>query len=404
MGFFTTLIYRAMTGKADFSYGSTFVQKINSAESIRGLACLAVVFSHLSLSFIPYLHYFDVNDVANNQLIYAIHHSPFAFWYSGTAAVFIFFVLSGYVLSYAICKNPAQISFKLKNMWIKRYPRLMIPALFSCLLIWIVFNTIKIDSQHAGGWLQSYVTQVFSLKTVFYEGTIGSFLFAESNINWVLWTMTIELLGSFTLFILIGLRQLHHVVFFIGSIVFAYFAYYWRGEGFCMGISSFIIGMYIYFYGRQISLLCASTLLILGLYLAGAHNTSQSYVWLYEWLGNRTYEYGNFFAGILIVYSILMNQKLSNILDQPLLVWLGKLSFSVYLLHLMLMYLICLPFLNLFLSWGWSYLSAVMWASSIFIIVTLGVAQVYSHYVDKLSIDVSQKIAKLILKPKAKVS
>ena len=85
-------------------------------------------------------------------------------------------------------------------------------------------------------------------------------------------------------------------------------------------------------------------------------------------------------------------------------VWLGKLSFSVYLLHLMLMYLICLPFLNLFLSWGWSYLSAVMWASSIFIIVTLGIAQVYSHYVDKLSIDVSQKIAKLILKPKAKVS
>lgn len=42
-------------------------QKINAAESIRGLACLAVVLSHLSL----------------------------AFFYSGTGAVFVFFVLSG---------------------------------------------------------------------------------------------------------------------------------------------------------------------------------------------------------------------------------------------------------------------------------------------------------------------
>lgn len=392
----------AMASNADISYGSTLVQKINSAESIRGLACLAVVFSHLSLSFIPYLHRFDVNDTANNALIYTIHHSPFTFWYSGTAAVFIFFVLSGYILSYAICKNPAQISSKLKNMWIKRYPRLMIPALCSCLLIWVVFNTVTIDSQHAGGWLQSYVTQDFSLKTALYEGTIGSFLFAESNINWVLWTMTIELLGSLTLFILIYLRQLHHVLFFVGSIAFAYFAYWWRGEGFCMGISSFIIGMYIYFYGRQIPFALASLVLIVGLYLAGAHNTSASYAWIYAQIGERTYEYGNFFAGVLIVYSILMNPKLSKGLDRPVLVWLGQLSFSIYLLHLMLMYLICLPVLNLFLSWGWSYLSAVVWASLVFIVLTLCVAQMYSHYVDQLAMKVSQNLAQWVLQPKSK--
>ena len=76
--------------------------KLNAAESIRGLACLAVVFSHLSLSFYPYLHHFSPDDRAHGSWDYFIHHSPFAFWYSGTAAVFVFFVLSGFVLSYAI--------------------------------------------------------------------------------------------------------------------------------------------------------------------------------------------------------------------------------------------------------------------------------------------------------------
>lgn len=376
------------------------MQKINSAESIRGLACLAVVLSHLSLSFIPYLHRFDANDIANNQLIYAIHHSPFAFWYSGTAAVFIFFVLSGYVLSYAICKVPEQIPFKLKNMWIKRYPRLMIPALISCLIIWLIFNTIQIDSRQVGGWLQAYVMQDFSLKTAVYEGTIGSFLFAESSINWVLWTMTIELLGSFTLFILIYLKQLHTAFFVLGSVAFAGLALWWRGEGFFCGISSFIIGMYFYFYGRQIPLFIAAILLIFGLYLAGAHNSSWSYAWLYAQIGERTYEYSNFFAGILIVYSILMSQELSRVLDKPVLVWLGKLSFSVYLLHLILMYVICIPVFNLLLDLGASYLFAVLLAALIFIAATLWIAEFYSRYVDQLAMTSSQKLAKYLLKPK----
>lgn len=49
---------------------------------------------------------------------------------------FLSFVLSGYVLSYAILKKPEQFQSRLKSMMVKRYPRLMIPALTSCLIIW----------------------------------------------------------------------------------------------------------------------------------------------------------------------------------------------------------------------------------------------------------------------------
>jgi len=204
--------------------------KINSAESIRGLACLAVVFSHLAMSFFPYLHHFNVKDVTNLAWVHAIHHSPFAFFYSGDAAVFVFFVLSGFVLSYAILKSPEQFHTKIKSMMIKRYPRLMIPALTSCLIIWLVLKVIHIDSSHVGSWLQEFTIQDFSFFHMLYEGTIGAFLFSESDVNWVLWTMTIELLGSFALFFLLYLYHYQKIAFWIGSLLIPCIAFVWRSS------------------------------------------------------------------------------------------------------------------------------------------------------------------------------
>ena len=88
-------------------------------------------------------------------------------------------------------------------MLYKRYPRLAIPALFSCLLTWLLFQSFQVDPQNVGAWLADYLTQSVSLKDAIYQGAIGSFLFAQSSVNWVLWTMQVELFGSLLLFLLI---------------------------------------------------------------------------------------------------------------------------------------------------------------------------------------------------------
>ena len=367
--------------------------KLNSAESIRGLACLAVVFSHLSLSFFPYLHHFDARETTDSSVQYWIHHSPFAFWYSGTAAVFLFFVLSGFVLSYAILRKPEQARQKIKSMLIKRYPRLAIPALTSCILVWAVLRWVEIDSHLVNGWFQQFVTQTISLKHALYEGTIGSFFFAESDTNWVLWTMHIELMGSLVLFLLLYLYQRSHLLFWLGSVLFPLLAWWWKGEGFCLGILSFVIGIYFYLYGRVLKFPYALALFLFGLYLAGAHYSSWSYQWIVQLLGHRTYDYCNFLAGVLIVYSILLSPQLSQKFDQKFLIWLGKLSFSIYLLHLILLYVVGLPLFNLLMQYGLSFGSAAVIACTVFISVTLGCAELYSRYVDQFAITVSQKIA-----------
>lgn len=136
---------------------------------------------------------------------------------------------------------------------------------------------------------------------------------------------------------------------------------------------------------------------LFGLYLAGAHNGSWSYQWIHAFLGERTYEYSNFFGGVLIVYSILMSPKLSTQFDHSVLVWLGKLSFSIYLLHLIVLYVVGLPIFNYLLSLGVDYATSAVIASIIFITLTLCVSEYFSRWVDQFAIKFSQRMASKIL-------
>lgn len=369
--------------------------KLNSAESIRGLACLAVVFSHLSLSFYPYLHQFSPEDRARGAWDHFMHQSPFAFWYSGTAAVFVFFVLSGFVLSYAILRN-ANVPRKVAEMAIKRYPRLAIPAFFSCILAWIALSFTDIDSNLVNGWLQAYATETITFKQAVYEGSLGAFFFASSTTNWVLWTMQLELFGSLLLFAIVLVHHYKPSMFIPASLMLPCLTL-WMGESFFLGMCSFVIGCYFYLYGRKIPLLLGIIMLVLGLYFAGAHNNSHAYHWLHSILGKRTYEYGNFLAGILIVYSILMTPRISEALDKKALVYLGKLSFSIYLLHMMFIYLTCIPVFNYLRHLHWSYDSAVIGAVIICLSAIFIASAIYSKYIDQFSVRCSNYISKKFL-------
>lgn len=372
------------------------MQKLNAAESIRGLACMAVVFSHLSLIFFPDLHAFGGVEPLQPSWMSWVHQSPFGFWFSGTAAVYVFFTLSGYVLSFAIYKHEQQRASKIKNMLYKRYPRLAIPALFSCLLTWLLFQTVQVDPQHVGAWLQDYLMQKVQLKDALYQGAIGSFFFAESSVNWVLWTMQIELFGSLLLFLLIIIREQYKLIFPLAALLLLILSRWIWNEGVFLGLLCFVAGMLIYCYARTLPFWLALIMCLSGLYLAGVHDNSASYQWIVALLGENSYDYANTFAGILLVYSILMSPYLSNVLDHKSLVKLGEWSFSIYLLHLPLLYLICTPVLNQLIFLKMNPELAVWLSILIFLIGLMCCAAVYSRYVDQLAIRVSQRFAQKI--------
>lgn len=70
------------------------INKNLAAEGLRGIACIIVVLSHLSLTFFPQLHnYFSQENFPSSDFLASMHNSPFLFFISGTGAVYIFFIL-----------------------------------------------------------------------------------------------------------------------------------------------------------------------------------------------------------------------------------------------------------------------------------------------------------------------
>jgi peptidoglycan/LPS O-acetylase OafA/YrhL len=94
-------------GSAGRAVGGQNPPRIGYLESIRGLAALQVLLLHFLAAFAPN---FVFALPAGAAIAGYIHLSPLYFLYDGYSAVYIFFVLSGYVLTRSFERNLARPS------------------------------------------------------------------------------------------------------------------------------------------------------------------------------------------------------------------------------------------------------------------------------------------------------
>lgn len=270
------------------------VTKLKCLDSVRGIASLVVVLSHLSLVYFIYLHNIDGGKIpAKFPVQNYIHNSIFAFLYSGTSAVFIFFVMSGIVLSRGIEKKTDGYYYLTS---FTRYFRLAIPATFSCLLMFVILFYISGSNYNLPGaseWLNSFIIANPTLIGAFLYGAIGSFLgvpvWDGQAYNPVLWTMKIELIGSLYVYMACILLKRNKIlslaVFLIASLALLPF-------NVTMGLSMvcFYCGfIYSVFNINYKNNFLGILLIIVGFYFAGVHNDSSSYEWITKFLKKHSY-------------------------------------------------------------------------------------------------------------------
>jgi len=376
--------------------------KILAAEGIRGVASLVVIFHHLSLSFFPYMHNYRDKQPTGAPIQDFIHHSPFGFFYSGTAAVFVFFVLSGYILTHTIFSKEEKMQ-QVILMCLKRYFRLVIPVLTICVITFLLFSLIHINkNQDYSSWIASYGSGSHSLWESIFSGTIDTFFISGSSpFNPVLWTMKIELFGSFLIFLLCALKIKNK--FPIASpLILVILVYLIETEFlrkiFGLGLIAFIAGFWIYWYGKEMALKIALPVFILGLYFAGAEYDSVSYQWVPESLQQYTYLAGNFLAGCIIVYVVIFSNYLSQFFSKNIFVYMGKVSFSTYLLHMPVLYALGLPFFDFLVNQKASYVVASLLTSLLTLFATYVISNYFYQYVDRNGIVWSNKFAQTVLK------
>ena len=386
--------------------------KLLAVEGLRGVACLMVVLSHICLTFYPYL----VSSGGRYSRGYEgtiggifegfIFDSPLTFVFSGQYAVFVFFVLSGYILT-EVANRPEKKLERIAKMSLKRYPRLMIPALFSTIFVYYLFEYTAVSSSLVSNWINEFGQFDKSLSTAIYSGAIDAFFVSgSSNYNWVLWTMQIELIGSIIIFfccINISFINIRALPLFIVLVIFILFFLNILGAVPSVGLIAFIVGYYFSRIGLPVSNNLGVLLFVIGLYLAGAHNDSISYSFIQSLLGGKMSLVLNFFSGIFIVYSIIFNKRLHYLFSNYIFVFLGKVSFSVYVIHLPIIAVFGVGLFEVIFEITQSYYLSSFIASLSSIIVIYLISILVYKYIDVSGMKISDVFAKTILKSYTKL-
>jgi peptidoglycan/LPS O-acetylase OafA/YrhL len=315
-------------------------------DSLRGFAAMQVLFGHCLLA-VPGWEFFKTTDKPTQTIEYFIN-SPLHFFWSDTQAVILFFVLSGFVLAlpyYSERKSrPNYFPFFFKRLF-----RLYLPCL-SILIISLVLRSFFYNPEiiiEAGGSVKKMWSYPINKELL-----INIILLQPSYLDHVdgpLWSLNPEIklsliLPFFSIFWIkltkiksIGFLFLYVFIYHslvklnVQSIIPEFVTMYY--------LTYFLIGVILCKYRDKLMSLANSTgnfLTILLLFLAVYLYTFQFSSW---WLYQPLYNIGNKISdqlasiggSIILIFAI--SDKFKWLFNHKVSTYLGKLSFSIYLVH-----------------------------------------------------------------------
>jgi peptidoglycan/LPS O-acetylase OafA/YrhL len=225
---------------------------------------------------------------------------------------------------------------------VKRYMRLLFPILFSNILAYLLLKLALYYNQPAAvltrsEWLDAFWKFEPNLVRMIYESFIGAFFSKGMTYNNVLWTMRYEFYGSIIVYACIALfgRHPRRDWFYLAAVLIFRRSFY----------LAFILGMVLSdLVTRERNIFRRIrhkgyyvALLLLGLFI-GSFPAGRSVAGtLYEGQGGlarvRTWQIA---GAAMVMVALLNSRRLQALFSMRPFLFLGRISFSIYLLHFIL--------------------------------------------------------------------
>lgn len=298
-------------------------ERLAFLDGLRGWAALMVVFSHLLIFF-----------VGHTSTTYRGWY--WAFPSDGNLAVFVFFVLSGFALSTGYIRSGNRDV--LTALCLRRYLRLAIPVFCATMLGWALhaaqlFHNIEAGHAIGNQWLSrfynfepDFIKSVrFSLYDVFmhFDG--------NQSYNPILWTMSIELFGSFLVFAICSLVTHLRMRMWLIAVILLYFVLSKN-----IFYISFLCGIAIaicYQHRDRPLLRALDPFLPLLFLLAVYYSTTSLRGHGLPLPKVPRSDFYTILAAVALVFVAAFHAPFRRFLEKPLSRYLGSISFPIYLTH-----------------------------------------------------------------------
>jgi peptidoglycan/LPS O-acetylase OafA/YrhL len=291
-------------------------ERLGCFDELRGIAALIVVLHHFDYAFR------FVELLTSLFFKTALLDFPLNLLHNGRLAVYVFFMMSGYVLSYPFFRK-GNLGF-LSSSATKRYFRLGIPVFGSVmlsyfLLEWGLYKNVEVGKLIDCSWLSGFWDKGAS----FWDAVYISIFVNQGYYNApVLWTISVEFYGSMMVFAFLSLfgklknrRWLYIPLFFLLAKTF--YVAFLIGLALCdfthLGIHSksqkIKMGLLIFLCGGSLFLPLSWKLMI--------HSINDMEI----------------IYAVMIISLVLISENLKKILETRIPAFFGAISFSMYLLH-----------------------------------------------------------------------
>ncbi|MDD5035471.1 MAG: acyltransferase [Methylococcaceae bacterium] len=355
-------------------------------DSVRGLAALAVIGSH-------YVNTYDIP--CQGWCDRLLTSSPLHIWWDGGAAVSLFFVLSGLVLSLKSFRSGigADLShYSLGNYCIVRFFRIWPPyavALILSVSLYRHYHDSASDFPLTIPRQNDWVPTLWGHEVGWIDAVRESFLFYLPKVVVYLphaWTLSIELVLSLLmpLGLLLAARSSTWLIFFTLYAIFVL--------GVSMFLFHFMLGILIAKYHEfcgdwlRDHGSCRRILLVLGVlfYTAGDTLTDRIAPDAMAWFSGLG-------AGLLLL-TVFGSLRMQRLLSMPVLRYVGKISYSIYLIH----FAVLVAVTPRFLAWldapsGW-LLPAWLAGFAATISASVVFAAFLYHYVEVPSMSLGKRL------------
>jgi peptidoglycan/LPS O-acetylase OafA/YrhL len=324
-------------------------KKILYFEGLRGIATLIVVFNHYMLSFYPAVYSKSALEIhTSNGLEKIIYNSPLSIFFNGNFAVYVFLILSGIVLSINYFeKNKSTDS--LTSIAIKRYFRLLPPIIFCNFLILLVllfhlnFNYEASLITHSTWWLKAFWQFQPNIVDVVNQTFLGMFFIdIPQTYNPVLWVIPLFFLGTLLVtgtLALFGKTPKRYIIyiFLIFILIRTYFYPFIIGISLC---DFFLKSKKMDFLKNKIILFF---MFVIGLYfgsypimLSQEQLANTIYMFLPKIHLIDDFSFYHVLGASLLILSLILSTTFQRILSNRLFVFLGKISYSFYVFHIII--------------------------------------------------------------------
>jgi peptidoglycan/LPS O-acetylase OafA/YrhL len=330
------------------------ISRVKSLDSIRGIAALAVLFNHCYI----------LSDVVKAQIHQGIDKlgEPFSsiltllvkLSTAGTSAVILFFILSGFVLTLSLINHKSTYKHFIIKRFFRLYPVLFISIIISYFLHYFIGSG---DGTQFSDWYRTFISPPINLSTDNLLNHLIPIILSIEHVylDMPIWSLAYEIRISILFPFIVLLCMKYNRIFFSSLLLIAagitYFILDKNGINVRNALqetatSRFIITGYF------------SIFFLIGISLALRYDTMRSFTKtlsptikilliitaLLLMINNMQAVLFDYLCGagatIIIILAFSWDGFARTLTSKPLL-WLGRISYSLYFVHCIVLYAVC---------------------------------------------------------------